>query len=75
MNQKKYFRRILKKFSEVLKEIKCLNYFTSLTDFLGRKLANFFAAASIDSAAPNNSFSAIMVGSSGLRLSLPNEGQ
>lgn len=45
---------------------------TSLTDFLGRKPANFFAAASIDSAAPNNSFSAIIVGSSGLTQSLPN---
>lgn len=45
---------------------------TSLMDFLGRRLASFFAAASIDSAAPNNSFSAIMVGSSGLTQSLPN---
>jgi len=42
-----------------------------LIDFLGRKLASFLAAASIDSAAPNNSFSAIIVGSSGLTQSLP----
>jgi hypothetical protein len=37
----------------------------------GRKLANFFAAASIDAAAPNNSFSAITVGSSGSTQSEP----
>jgi hypothetical protein len=50
---------------------KNVNNFTTLVDFLGRKAANFFAAASIHSAAPNNSFSAIIVGSSGLTQSLP----
>jgi hypothetical protein len=48
-------------------------YFTQLTftDLLGRRLANFFAAASIEAAAPSNSFSAITVGSSGSTQSVP----
>jgi hypothetical protein len=37
----------------------------------GRKLANFLAAASMDEAAPNNSFSAMTVGSSGSSQSVP----
>lgn len=45
----------------------------TLIDFLGRRLANFFAAASIEAAAPSNSFSAITVGSSGSTHSLPVE--
>lgn len=38
---------------------------------LGLRLASFLAAASIDAAAPNNSFSAITVGSSGSTHSEP----
>jgi hypothetical protein len=47
--------------------------FTNLTwtDLRGRRLANFFAAASIEAAAPSNSFSAITVGSSGSTQSVP----
>lgn len=43
----------------------------TLMVFLGRRLANFLAAASIEAAAPNSSFSAITVGSSGSTQSVP----
>lgn len=44
---------------------------TCVTDLRGRRLASFFAAASIEAAAPSNSFSAITVGSSGSTQSVP----
>lgn len=44
---------------------------TLIEEIRGRRLANFLAAASMDDAAPNSSFSAMTVGSSGSSQSVP----